>query len=457
MRVSLWGFIFAIEAAVVGSTSIPFDRPINARAPPGPMTDRYMIYPKIGTPKSQTDAFTKRISAKLGPNQIFMKSNSKLGVIFWVAPLTSDQVLEIDKISFIESVSLDQRLQSQQAVKWQTEPAPEETFDLTVKSGDLVKQIDATTDLKMISTPKYSFAENSLNYVFREPGGRGITIYIQDTGADPTSTEWINSPGLKRWIMSGDPFQEIYDDREDDPGDHGDCVFARAVGAKYGVAKNANVVIVKCPALLDAPDKTTTTQSSLLGGLVDILNDVQFNHLQKRAVVNLSYGFRPGSGRIERQFVARYKEVLEGILEEDVVVVVAAGNSWDPHRRHIDDWPAFFASELEGLIVVGAADMYGNLAEFSRGGPLMTVAAPGEDIVCGEIEDRFLERSGTSYATPAVSGLAAYLLSLDKYRDRLMVETEVAVRVKELIVSLAYSRVEGGPPIIHNGEESDTW
>jgi acid phosphatase family membrane protein YuiD len=50
-----------------------------------------------------------------------------------------------------------------------------------------------------------------------------------------------------------------------------------------------------------------------------------------------------------------------------------------------------------------------------------------------------------------VSGLAAYLLSADLYRQYLQVEGEVAQRVKQLIQELAYRRIPTGFLVLYNG------
>jgi hypothetical protein len=54
-------------------------------------------------------------------------------------------------------------------------------------------------------------------------------------------------------------------------------------------------------------------------------------------------------------------------------------------------------------------------------------------------------------AAPQVAGIAAYFLSLDAYSKRLQVPGSVAQNVKDLIVELSYARVNGGPPVIWNG------
>ncbi|KAK1472826.1 hypothetical protein CTAM01_16285, partial [Colletotrichum tamarilloi] len=52
---------------------------------------------------------------------------------------------------------------------------------------------------------------------------------------------------------------------------------------------------------------------------------------------------------------------------------------------------------------------------------------------------------------PAVAGVIAVWLSQDEHKARLQVPGSVATNVKEMVKSLAYSRVEGEPAVIWNG------
>jgi len=57
-------------------------------------------------------------------------------------------------------------------------------------------------------------------------------------------------------------------------------------------------------------------------------------------------------------------------------------------------------------------------------------------------------------AAPAVAGLAAYLMSLDRYRVQLLVPGSVARNVRDLIKSLAYARLQLQPAVVWNGIDS---
>ena len=79
------------------------------------------------------------------------------------------------------------------------------------------------------------------------------------------------------------------------------------------------------------------------------------------------------------------------------------------------------------MISVAATDRNDNLASFSNYGvKTVHLAAPGKDILSTWLKDSYREASGTSMATPQVSGVAALILSTDarmsveKLRERLL-------------------------------------
>jgi len=95
-----------------------------------------------------------------------------------------------------------------------------------------------------------------------------------------------------------------------------------AVGSKYGTAKGANVVIVKYPELADN-NPEDSSEAAALDALTKIVNDIRENSLQKRAVVNLSYGFHGG---MDDEALTQAKQLIGELLADDVVVITASGN-----------------------------------------------------------------------------------------------------------------------------------
>jgi subtilisin family serine protease len=82
-----------------------------------------------------------------------------------------------------------------------------------------------------------------------------------------------------RWIYAKND-----DQTPTDENGHGSCVASKAVGVTYGIAKNANVVIVKLGA--------TFGISNIIWALQLIINDVGTLGLNGQAVINMSLGGR---------------------------------------------------------------------------------------------------------------------------------------------------------------------
>lgn len=77
------------------------------------------------------------------------------------------------------------------------------------------------------------------------------------------------------------------------------------------------------------------------------------------------------------------------------------------------------ANKYPDVIVVGAVDNNGLEAPTSQHGPLVSVWAPGVDVMCASNADTGHQTlSGTSISAGMVSGLAAYYLSLDNALQR---------------------------------------
>ncbi|TNJ67092.1 peptidase S8 [Paenibacillus hemerocallicola] len=272
-------------------------------------------------------------------------------------------------------------------------------------------------------------------------GGRGVTIAIVDTGAypHPDLTKPVNRIVAFKDLVGGK--KKPYDDNG-----HGTHVAGDAAGngfcsrGKYkGPANKARLVVVK------AFDKNGQANSSDVVAAVDwILRNRKKYGIR---IVNMSFG-SPGFKSCSDDPVCR---AAERAWRAGLVVVTAAGNS-GPEAGMIES-PGI--SPL--LVTVGAVDdrrtvrqQDDRVAVFSGRGPVAggkikpDLTAPGVNIVSlrspGSSTDRgdpsarvgkcYFKMSGTSMATPIVSGGAAQLLQrFPKLTNR---------RVKQRLLSNAF-------------------
>lgn len=104
-------------------------------------------------------------------------------------------------------------------------------------------------------------------------------------------------------------------------------------------------------------------------------------------------------------------DVIRKAGEEGILFIAASGNS----SADADKSPHYPASyDLPNIISVAALNRNDELASFSNYGlKRVHVAAPGAEILSTWLNGDFREASGTSMATPTVSGVAALVLSVE--------------------------------------------
>jgi len=237
--------------------------------------------------------------------------------------------------------------------------------------------------------------------------GKGIVVAVLDTGVDGTH------PDLQGQVIEGyrPTIDMILPAGTDSSygGSHGTHVVGTIAAKKdgkgiVGVAPGAKIM----PIVLFDNGGWYVGDDFAAKGIVWAVN-----HGAK--VLSNSWG---GAG-----YSQTLKDAIDYALENDVVVVAAAGNS-----KSIQSYQ--YPANYPGVIQVGAAEFNGGdytVADFSSGSPAISVCAPGVAILSTmpqkgsfgydkrafEYDDNagyYGFMSGTSMATPHVSGLTALIL-----------------------------------------------
>jgi len=235
-----------------------------------------------------------------------------------------------------------------------------------------------------------SLEEMSAGDVGRADGGKGVNVYVLDTGIRFSHAEFGGRaiPGIKIGLL----FSRITECRasntrcsNDDQG-HGTHCAGTIGGGTVGVAKASTIYSVKV---------LSSFGTGSTGGIVKAMDWVGQN-ARKPAVASMSLG--GGSSNA-------MKEAVKSMTLTGVTVVVAAGNE-DTLSCTKSPGNAPFA------INVGSIDPTDERSSFSNYGECLTIWAPGRNVRSagheGDTESKTF--SGTSMACPHVSGAAALLL-----------------------------------------------
>ncbi|MBT2757186.1 S8 family peptidase [Mesobacillus foraminis] len=260
--------------------------------------------------------------------------------------------------------------------------------------------------------------------IWSETKGQGITIAILDTGCD------TDHPDLKDRIIGGRNFtqddggkSEIYEDYNG----HGTHV-AGTIAASLnntgvaGVAPEANLLILKVLG------KNGSGQYDW------IIKAIDYAISQKVDIISMSLG--------GPEDVKELHDIIKKAVNQNILVVCAAGNEGDGEDSTDElGYPGCYNE----VISVGAIDLERQSSEFTNSNNQVDLVAPGEKITSTYLNGTYASLSGTSMATPHVSGALALLkvLSNSDFERDLTVPELYAQLIKRTVPLGNSPKIEG--------------
>jgi thermitase len=225
-----------------------------------------------------------------------------------------------------------------------------------------------------------------------EQGLSSVTIAFVDTGVNGLHED-LNGKVLAGKSFVGSLEVDLLADTDSDNCNHGTGV-ASVATAKTNNSKGVAGVAWE-PKIL--PVKVIDLPSPCAGDIADLAEGIRYAADAGAKIINISLGLTDDSLTVYNAVVyAQGKGAL---------VIAAAGND----GINKVNYPAAYPK----VIAVGATDQNDSKASFSNSGVDLDIVAPGVSLTNASALGitAYQSSSGTSVATPLVSGLAALLLS----------------------------------------------
>ncbi|KAI2469826.1 alkaline proteinase [Annulohypoxylon bovei var. microspora] len=285
-----------------------------------------------------------------------------------------------------------------------------------VSKRALTTQSGATWGLGTVSHT----SSGTTSYIYDSSAGQGTYAYIIDTGILATHQQFSGRASLGYNAVGGSDADAV---------GHGTHVAGTIGGSTYGVAKQATIISVK------VFQGTSSTTAIILDGYSWAVNDITSNGRESVSALSMSLG---------GGFSSAFNSAVESAYSAGILSVVAAGNS-------ATDAGSTSPASAADALTIGAIDLSWAMATYSNYGSVVDVFAPGTDVLSSWIGSDTATNtiSGTSMATPHVTGLSLYLIAL----EGLTTPAAVTSRIKALYTTGKLTGIPSGTinAVIYNG------
>ncbi len=259
-------------------------------------------------------------------------------------------------------------------------------------------------------------------------GSQDVVVAVLDSGVDYThedlvSNMWVRPKNLAAYTddelgtfndLNGYNGTDKIADPMDDNGHGTHCAGIIGAEGDNGIGiSGINQKVKIMPLKFLGRGGSGTTEDAIAA--INYAIDRKKNGVNLR-IISASWGSTSYSKALE--------DTIRAAGDAGILFVAAAGNDGtnNDKRKH---YPSNY--DLPNVISVAALDRNDKLASFSNFGPeTVHIAAPGKDILSTWLNNAYREASGTSMATPYVSGVAALIIAnepkitMEKLRAKLL-------------------------------------
>lgn len=259
-------------------------------------------------------------------------------------------------------------------------------------------------------------------------GSKDIVVAVIDTGID------FSHPDLKDQMWTNDAELNGIEGVDDDGNGYVDDIYGYDFANNDGNPTDGHSHGTHCAGVIGASHNSIGVKGVMAnvklmgikfltdrgsGETIGAIKSVEYATKMGAHITSNSWG---GGERSEA-----LKEAIQAAQDAGTMFVAAAGNS----RADNDARPTYPANyKVDGIVTVGAMDGKGNRSSFSNYGKTSVhVFAPGSNILSTVKNGGYKKMSGTSMATPFVSGVLGLLLanepgiSIIEAKERLMEST----------------------------------
>lgn len=280
--------------------------------------------------------------------------------------------------------------------------APELTYHAITSAHPTVEDPDNSSP-PFVDTAELTWGLQAVRAAESPYTGAGIRLAVLDTGFIADHPDFASRSVITESFIDGEDARDAHG--------HGTHCVGTACGPRqlsghrgYGVAPESEIYSAKVLG-----HDGSGSDTSILAGIDWALQN-------ECAVISMSLGADV------REAHPPYVAAGRRAMEQGSLIIAAAGNN---AQRSAGD-PGFVGAPANSpsVMAVGAVDSRLQIADFSarslpEPGGQIDIAAPGVDVYSSWVgEERHRSISGTSMATPHVSGVAALLAEATGYRGQ---------------------------------------